>query len=97
MVSVLPRSVQFPDVTVCNTFNLDPEDQILILEGDVYAVNMESMANLPVLAALPPGSGRRLFRDTSSRGLRRNELELLNDVGVHLFADISECQAFNKD
>lgn len=76
---------------------MDPADQIPILQGDIYAVNMETRANLPVLAALPTGSGRRLFRDTTvsaaSLELRRNELEPLDNIGVHLFADISESVA----
>ena len=97
VLSVPTQSAQPPDVTVCNTFNMDPDDQIPILEGDVYAINMVSrVTGLPVLAAQVPGSGRQLFRDTrdfvdvsSSLELRRNQLQA-EDIGVHLFADIGK-------
>lgn len=90
------RPSQTTDITVCNFINLDPAAQIQILEGDIYSANMESrLTGLPVLASLPTGSGRRVFRDTrdftdirTGLELRRNELEPLNDVGMHLFADI---------
>lgn len=90
-------SSQATDILVCNVVNLNPDDQIQIAEGDIYAAYMESrVTGLPVLASLATGSGRRLFRDTrdftdirTSRQLRRNELEPLDGIGVHLFADIT--------
>jgi hypothetical protein len=98
MLPIVAEQAQPQDVTVCNSLDLNPADQIPILEGDVYAVNMVSRnTGLPVLAALPPGLERRLFRDsrdfsdvTSSRELRQNQLQGVDDIGMHLFADIRE-------
>lgn len=75
-----------------------PEEQLDILEGDILAVYLQSsMTSVPVLASLPSGSGRQLFRDIrgffdvkDSLQLRRNELVAVDDMGMHLYADIRE-------
>lgn len=85
-------------MTVCNTYELPLTNPVLVRKGDVYAVYLRSPANsLPILASLPTASGRRLLRDARSfvdvlitPDLRRNQLEVVNDLGVHLFADIGE-------
>ena len=91
VLTFIHRSTQ--NVTVCETIDLvSGSNEIEIQEGDIYAANIQSgprFAN--ILASLPPGSGRRLYRDESffSFGdLRRNDLELVDDVGMHVYADI---------
>lgn len=97
ILDVPTRSSQTPSVTVCVSLNLDTANQIPILEGDIYAgLILSRSSGLPVLASLPIGSGRQLYRDIrdfsdieSSPELRRSQLDEVDDIGLHLFADIS--------
>lgn len=67
-----------------------------IEEGDVLAAYLSSNANgLPIVASTSESTGRRLFMDTRNplnhrEILRRNDLSIVENVAMHLYADISK-------
>ncbi len=86
-----------PATLTCGTIR---DVQVEIKEGDVYAVFLRSDINHPpILADLPPNLGRRLYRDMrsfiSSTSFRQNDdLEIVRNIGLHIYADISEYTIF---
>ncbi len=87
------------DTPLCNTFNLSVSNQFEVERGDVYSVYLEPGVNtLAILSVLDQAAGRSLYIDrrmssaTSTSGdLRSNNIEVVNNIGMHLTADIGMC------
>ena len=81
----------------CSSYTVPTNRQIQIQEGDIYSVFLstdseENTLPFPLIANSPGG---RLYldgRDNFVDILRRNDLDRVTGIGIHLSADISKCK-----
>lgn len=87
------------NTTVCKDRQLRPTQYFQTHEGDILAAYVKQSITDPVrlVAALPLSSGRGLYRDPrdinsilSSQFVSRDDLELVPDIGMHLFAVLAD-------